>query len=116
MDQRGREQGAGTGGGAWVTGEEPEELKKLGKGTSPGKVGGGTRERVGLGVAGAGLGPEGRGLQAQAPARPLSKCPHPLPPQVQRDSRNYRCGAGRVWKNGRGRGCARADMRRWGPH
>lgn len=47
------------GGGACVTGEEPKELKKLGKGTNPEKVGGGTREGVGLGVAGAGLGQKG---------------------------------------------------------
>ena len=44
-------------------------LKKLGGGRSQGKVGGGTRGRVGPVVAGAGLGPKGRGLQAEAAAR-----------------------------------------------
>lgn len=53
------EKGRSHRGGACVTGEEPKELKKLGKGTNPEKVGGGTREGVGLGVAGAGLGQKG---------------------------------------------------------
>lgn len=54
MERRG-----GAMGRSLVTGEEPKELKKLAKGTSPEKVGGGTREGVGLGVAGAGLGQKG---------------------------------------------------------
>lgn len=53
----------------WATEEEPKEFEKLGKGTNPGKVGGGTRERVGPGVVGAGLGPKGRGLQTEAATR-----------------------------------------------
>lgn len=53
------EKGRSHGGGACVTGEEPEALKKLGRGTNPEKVGGGTREGVGLGVAGAALGHKG---------------------------------------------------------
>lgn len=38
-----------------ATEAESEGLKNRGKGTSPGKVGTRTRERVGRGVAGAGL-------------------------------------------------------------
>lgn len=65
-------------GGALVTGEEPEGLKKRGKGTSPGKVGAGTRERVGRPVVGAELWPKWGGLQAEAAARAAQLLPQSI--------------------------------------
>lgn len=44
---------------------------------------------------------------------PLCNCPNPLPPQVQRDSRNYRCGVGCAWKRDKDGG-ALGQTRRWG--
>lgn len=44
-------------------------IKETSKGDQSGEREGGTRERVGLGVAGAGLGPKGRGLQTEATPR-----------------------------------------------
>lgn len=72
--------GGATGGVVCVKEEEPEEFKKLGKGTKPGKVGGGTWERLGPGVAGAGLGLRGEVCRPKLQLGLLGYCTSPLPP------------------------------------